>query len=218
MKLHPNKKTLLNYFMYYGWAIIVFAIVSFASLTLILSAVNKIYDHQRFSIFFSAYGLKEERFKNELLDELKDDGVIEINYFDYPCNSDQIVTYYDVYGEKSDINILSETDIKDMQQYVGDYFINITGYLKTELNLSNNYTYYSYDEKPYAIKIYDKDDNSYNDKFIYQEWINFSKGELTDNFYILLRRNSINFGEYGDKNKTTNAIKGLRYLINENTK
>lgn len=218
MKLTPNKKSLLNYFMYYGWAIIVFGIVAFASLTLILSAVNKIYDHQRFSIFFSAYGLKEERYKDELLEELKDDGVIEINYYDYPCDSSKVVTYYTVYGEKSDINILSETDIKDMQQYVADYFINITDPLISDLGLSNDYTYYSYDEKAYAIKIFDKDDESYNDKFIYQEWIDFKKEDLSDNFYILLRRNSINFGEYGDKNRTTNAIKGLRYLINENTK
>lgn len=218
MKLRPNKKTFLNYFMYYGWAIIIFGIVTFASLTLILSAVNKIYDHQRFSIFFSAYGLKEERFKDELKELLKEDGVIEVNYFDFPCDDPKVVTNYNAYGEKSDVVILNEKDVVDMKEYIADNFIDINDSLKSDLDLSNIYNYYSYDDKEFAIKIYDKDDDEYNQKFIYQEWINFSRDELTDNFYILLKKSSINFGEYGNKNKTTNAIKGLRYLLNENEK
>ena len=219
MKLRPNKKGVLSFFMYYGWLILAFGLVSFAALTLVLSSINKIYDHQRFSVFFAAYGIKEERYKDELGELLKDDGVIQVNYYSFFADDTELVTYYEMYGVKSDVIIFSEKDVTDMQEYIGDYFISITDPLKEELGISNNYSYYNYGENAYAIKIFDKNDASYNEKFTYSEWINFkSSDNYIENFYILLKKSSVNYGEYGEKNKSTNAIKGLRYILNESEK
>ena len=212
--LKPSKSKVLNFFMFYGWSIIIFSLVAFAGLTLIVSRINRINDNQRFSIFFCAYGLKEERYKNELYEELKEDGVLQVNYFDYLLDDSKIVTYYTSYGERSDINIMSEKDVKDMQEVIAEHYIPLTNDLLTELGLDAKYARYAYENTEYGIKIYDKEDISYNSSFSYQEWINFSndKGD-TDSFFILIRKNSVNFGK-----STTFGIKGLRYLIDENTK
>lgn len=212
--LKPSKSKILNFFMFYGWSIIIFSLISFAGLTILLSRINRINDNQRFSIFFCAYGLKEERHKDELFEQLKDEGVLQVNYFDYLLNDSKIVTYYSAYGEMSDINIMSERDITDMKEVIANHYLPLSNDLLNELGLDAKYARYAYENTEYGIKIYDKEDASYNDNLSYQEWINFSNDNGdTDSFYILIRKNSVNFGK-----STTYGIKGLKYLIDENTK
>ena len=218
--LRANKRNIANFLSYYLWIVIVFAIVSFAGSTLLLSAINKIQDHERFSIFIAAYGIKEDRGKEEIKTLLKDDGIVEVNYYSYRNDDSRIGAYYDAFGYYSEINILSEKDVKDMKETIKNVYIPFSDSLKNTAEIPLNYEYYpAFDGKIYALKIYDKDNETYNTHFNYTDWINFkSEKNQTDNFYLLLSYRSPNFGEYGKRNMNTSALKGLKYFINENTK
>ena len=217
--LKPTKKNITNFFTYYLWIVIVFAIVTFASTTLLLSAINKIQDHERFSIFFAAYGITEERGKEDIQELLKDDGIVEVNYYSYRNDDSRIGAYYQAFGYYSEINILSEKDVKDMKETIKNVYIPLTNEFKNAAEIPSIYQTYDYEDKPYALKIFDKDDESYNAKFNYSTWINFETPNIeNENFYLLLSYRSPNFGEYGKRNINTSAIKGLKYFLHENTK
>lgn len=217
--LKPTKKDITNFFTYYLWIVIIFAIVAFASATLLLSAINKIQDHERFSIFFAAYGITEERGKEDIQELLKDDGIVEVNYYSYRNDDSRIGAYYQAFGYYSEINILSEKDVKDMKETIKNVYIPLTNEFKNATEIPSIYQTYDYEDKPYALKIFDKDDESYNAKFNYSTWINFeTPNKENENFYLLLSYRSPNFGEYGKRNINTSAIKGLKYFLHENTK
>lgn len=217
--LKPTSKKITNYFMYYGWTIIVMGLVFFAVFTLILSSINKIKDNQKFSIFFATYGLTEKRYKEELKEHLKEDGVLEVNYYSFYLTDSNIGNLFDSYGYSAEISIVSGTDVKDMELGITKTYLPLTDELLNDIGVNEKYEIYTYKNVNYAIKIHDKNNEEYNNNFSYDEWIKFKneKGD-TDDFYLLLSLHSNNFGEYSKNNRGDSGIKGVKYFIDENTK
>ena len=219
MILKPSKIKVGNFFMYYGWLVIILSVLSFALSTVILSAINRIKANEKFSIFIAAYGIKEERNKKELLEYLKEDKVIEVNYYSYFKNELNIGDYFSAYGFNAEINILSEKELTDMDVGIKNMYIPFDNVIKTALSLNEKYQGYEYESDVYAIKLFDKDDESYNMNFKYQEWINFTfDGQEKENYYLLLNKNAPTYGEYSKRNIADYALKGVKYFLDENEK
>ena len=219
MIFKPTKSKVGNFFMYYGWLVIIASVISFSVYTLVISAINRIKENEKFSIFFAAFGLKEERYKNELLSYLKDDGVVQVNYYSYNYTDSNIGDYYTAYGYSSEINILSESDLNEMGAGIKDTFILIDENVKNELQLNEKYAGYAYENEQFAIKIFDKDNDSYNEQYRYTEWINFTSDSVEkENYYLLLSKFAPTYGEYSRVSVADYALKGVRCFLNENEK
>ena len=190
-----------------------------AVFTVVVNSINRIKDYEKFTLFIAAYGVTEFRYKDEITELLKDDGIVEVNYLSYRNDDENIGAYYDTFGYYADLNILSEKDIQDMKEGIKDVYIPVSDSLRNNINISDKYEYYAYDEVNYAIKIFDKDNDAYNDNFEYSEWINFKTKQGTkENFYLLLTHYSKTFGEYSKTNVSSSSLKALQYFLNENTK
>ena len=213
MKIYKDINRGKSYFYYFGWTILAFFAVFFLLFFFIFQNVYKIKPYQKIDFFWAAYGLKDRYYQQEILKEYEGDGLLEINMYDYPLTDPKIYDYYQAYGENSDFVILSEGDVISMQEVVKDKFMKLNDLL-TDCPSINNYDVYQYEESYYGIKLFDKDNDTYNDKYYYLEHVDFiSQSHESSSYYLLVNQNSINF------DKENNHIFGylaLEYFLSIN--
>ena len=215
MKIYKDKSVGKSYFYYFGWTIPVFLGVFYLIFFLIFQGVYRVKPYQKIDMFIAAYGVNDTYYQKHILNEFEDNGLIEINIYDYPVNDAKIYDYYQAYGEKSDFVILSEGDVNEMKDVIKDKFVSLNS-LSTDCPSINHYESFQYDSTSYGIKVFDKDNDSYNAKYDFTTHINFiSEGQVETNYYLLVNKESVNF------DKENNHILGylvLEYYLTLNEK
>lgn len=218
MDIKINKDKIKNFFSYYGWLVLVAIIVSFAGWYYVINTINEYAPNELIKFFIEAYQIKDDKIFNDLSDYLKEDGVQKIDVHTYSPDSKQIGDYYTAFGKSSDIIILHSKDLLDMSEAVSEDFISINAEFEAEMmeNVNEIYDFYTFENNKYAIKIYSADDDEYNQRFTYQNWINFNAEEKEKyDYYMLFSKNSLNFGEYNEAYLSKNAIKAVNYILKE---
>ena len=207
MKIYKDKSKDKSYFYYFGWTIPVFLGVFYLLFFVIFQWVYRVKPYEKIDMFIAAYGVNDRYYQNELIKELGKDGLIEVNIYDYPVNDKKIYEYYQAYGETSDFVILSEGDVSEMKEVIKDKFVSLDN-LSTDCPAINNYETYQYDSLSYGIKVFDKENETYNAKYDFTTHINFtSEGKEKTNYYLLINKSSINFDKQNNHN--------LGYLVLE---
>lgn len=206
-----NKRQRINFFTYYGWTIPLFLVGFWVTFYFIYNNVYAPKKYEKLVMFYAAYNLKDNSIHKEMKNALKPYGCLEVDYYDYSLTNPEIAKYYNTLKPNTDLFVMSEQDLTDMKEEISGQYMKLSNIILDKIHIPTTYQYYSYDETTYGIKIYDKNDNDYNQFTKFQNWINFSFEDKTDNFYLVINCDSVNFD---DEKGHTLGYKGLEYLLN----
>ena len=207
MKIRINRKV-IGHFLEYCWIFII--AIGIFSYTIFYYPIHKINEYKSYEkiVFFSAAGyVIEKDFSKNILEEFGDT-ILKIDVYDYSSKDELLGTLYESFGAKADFLILSETDLKTMQQYVKNNFLTLDD--KFISNNFEDYEYFIYDESKFGLKVYDHENQIYNENHKFSEWIDF---DGNDNYYLLTNIKSVNFNLKEEKKKSDNGYKVFNYLL-----
>ena len=205
-----TKQDRMTYFAYYGWTIPVFLVAFWVIFFFIFQQMYAPRRYEKLVFFYAAYYLKDDSFHKELRKDLQPYGCLDIDYYSYSLDDKSIASKYNSLKDNCDYFVLSETDLKDMDEYIANQYMVIDDSLINKAGIPSDYEFYSFGETKYGIKLFDKDrEYKYNDKF--SNWINFSNGSNTDSFYLVINKTSINFNE---EKEHMLGYYGLKWLTN----
>ena len=160
---------------------------------------------------FTTAEVVDERIIDELEDYLKDDGILEVTIYNADANS----SYYDIQLETNgfgngDILILPSSKTLDNEYLVQNSLLFNDKLISEFKEINPHIEFLQYETYTYAIKIYDINDETYNESLHFDEWV-----KLEETYYMMFVRNSPNLGEYGDKseNNHVSALKAAKYLL-----
>lgn len=170
---------------------------------------------ERVDFFIAAYGMKSNEYNIQIQKEFKKDGLIEVNFYSYIESDANVYNYYSANGEDADFVIFSETNIKDMNDYVKYHFVDVST-LAEDIPSLTKYDRYGFEGVPFGIKLFDGKDDSYNEKFSFTDLIEFTKeGKDNEAYYLLINSKMVNF----DKEKGhTLGYSVLKYFLTNHEK
>jgi hypothetical protein len=223
MKIAPTTKTVTDYFVSRGWLIIVFAALSYAVWYWPITAADAIQPFEKINFFFECYGLESNTLSDDITNLLEDEGVVEVNLYSYSPEDSNISTYYDKFGEESDFIVVTGSDVQTMFQNATStsarsLFVPFSDELRSAMTegFADDYSYYDVLSVPYALKIYDPDDSSYDEQHAFSQLLDFCPESGTcDSYYLLLNEDTPNFSPYGNDDTTGNGVVALNYFLKE---
>jgi|GEM_PF-6509176 len=211
-----NKKRVQTFFL----AKMPFLIVLYIFVTsLTFSVYNARFalrDNEKIQIFATTYGIKNNSFVNELLEELQDAGVMDVMLYDYSPATPRYYDFFTAQGLKSDFHIMPGAVLRDMQDVVNDYYVVLDANLKAMFinNGLDKYDFFTYDTNDIGLAIYKENEVAYNNNFTYADAFTFmSPNGESDDFYLLINRASLNIVGYNDKATTTHAFRAFAWLL-----
>lgn len=206
MKIRINK-AVVGHFLEYCW-IFVIALGIF-SYTIFYYPIHKINEYKSYEkiVFFSAAGfVKEKDFADNILDRFEDD-ILKVDVYDYSSKDTLLGTLYESFGAKADFLVLSEKDLIATKDAITKNFYALDNNF---LASNDNYDYYAYESINYGLKVFDHENDDYNNKYKFSAWIDF---DGDDNYYLLANKNSVNFNLSGESKTSANGYQVFTYLI-----
>jgi hypothetical protein len=219
MNLAPNKKDIGDYFVTWGWLIILFIGLSYVVWYWPISAIDSIKDYEQINFFFESYGLNDNTLQSDLLADLQEKGVVEVNLYDYAPTDVSLTSYYDEFGVASDFIVLTESGLDSMfnnasSTGVTSKFVPFSIDLRTATMPTDDYEYYKVGNIAYGLKIFDSSDSSYDEAHPFGRLLEFaSTGIVADSYYLLLNSATPNFKPFDADSVTSNAVEALRYFL-----
>lgn len=209
--IKPLKEERRTFFAYFGWTIPVFLAVFWVMYFFIFNQIYAVKPFEKLTFFYAAYGLKETSFHEDMRKELEATPCYEVNYYDYSLNDSTIYTKYSAVKDSCDFFIFSEHDLNEIGDTIGNNFkqVDDNQELFSQVELSAHYTFYLHSGIKYGIKLFDKDDEVYNEATKFKNYINFTFGDKKDSFYLVINKNSVNFSS-----EHILGYLGMRYLFN----
>ena len=211
-KLYKDSAKAKSYFYYYGWTVVVFLGVFFLLFFLIFQAMFHVKRTEKIDVFIAAYGLKDFEFDKKVETQFKDKGLVEFNVYSYMEDDANTANYFSANGEKADFVIFSESNIKDMQDYIQYNYMDLNS-VKDDIPSLSKYETYLDNDVPRGIKLFDGVNVAYNETQSFSNWIEFTKQDKeNESYYLLVDNESENF------NKENNHVLGyevLEYLLSE---
>lgn len=206
MKRNPNS-TFKKSLSYDFWKYLIIPISLSVLFYFVYQASDALKNYEKVEIFTN-FQLKDKDLNIDFLPSIKEEGTLQI-YHTYSQSDDAYTqTLLNARGlSKCDVLILSE---KYDVEWVKDKVINLEGEILDKIDNSGlTYDYSTYNEEIVGIKIFDKDNESYNSQF---EKIS-SYYDIDETSYLFLTKASVNIGEYNEKSYTDSAIKCFYYLL-----
>lgn len=210
-----KKLRLGEFFINYGWVLLIILVISIVGWYWPISVFNQPKDYEKISIFIEGFDLSDDTLSSDLEEHLKDDGVLRVDISLYSPIDPLINSYYTAFGEEADILFLVSSAVDSMfTNYPAgakEDWISYSPSLINDLSITGMMDYYVYEDEAYGLKIYDKDDSSYNRNI--DELGIFKTDEFNEDVYIFLRKASPNFGSYSNEPITSNGIKSMNYIL-----
>ena len=164
-----------RFYIYLGALLLVPLLCSYTVLQM-----TKPKENERFSLFVDVELKNEGLLKDHLLDELKEDLVIDA--YEMSRNDNLFNTYFSSYGLNSDICILSK---ETMDKFNTMYFLNLEG---TVFDNADNYHFGNYS---IGIPCHQKGSIELNEYFDFQS--------LDDDYYIAVSKDSVHLKDSTNK-------------------
>lgn len=172
------KNARLKDYLTYSWYIVLLvSLFSYALSYYLVSYVNEYERTEIFSLFVTSYEVKDDTLEQKIHEKYISYGINKVEIYNYSYDDKDISSYYSSFGEKSDLIILYESDLKDMEKGIKERFKPLNEY-------SVEYQTYKYEEVSYGIKI--------DDKMSLSSCFEF-KGKINDDSYILINNTSPHF-------------------------
>lgn len=200
-----NKKLIKEHFLYFGWVYLIIAAISIALSLWILPAKTRLKSYEKVGIFLAIQTYNGEVLKNKILEN--DDSLLDVDvYAENPTNY-YFASYLQSAGKQSsDFFITSKTAINE--EYIQSY----CAFLSTEKwrgEFVHAEELLTINERNYGFKL-DKNNP------VLQSALSF-EDEVEEDFYLLINRNSKNFGDFYCKEENTkesdHALKAIHTLI-----
>lgn len=183
-----TKEKVKTFFQYRMWLVLLIFLFTFVSFYWILHALNAYKPEEKFSLFAECYGLNDKESFDSIDKLLEDKKIPEFNYYLYSPDNKDIASYYSKFGSKSDLIILKESDLDEMEDTITNNFMILDDML------DGSYQYYKYTTNSYALKVYSYNDDSYNQTIKLSSMLNF-ENESQDNYYLLINNKSVHFNK-----------------------
>ena len=215
--LHVSKKGIKTHFSYNWWVYVVLPVLAISVIFYSFYLKDRLKANEQITIFTEINIADKREIRKGLLDELKDDGILKINFTDAAGANEMKYTLLEAQGfSLSDILIFSESTFNDsiianLVQFDDD-FVN-------QIKAKNEHVeiYQTLNSHSYGVKIFDFDDKEYNEKFNFSSWLNFDN--LEENYYMVLNSKSRNVGKFSThkkaKDENVAAFKAFTYLLGE---
>ena len=214
MTIYKDREKAKSHFYYYGWSILVFLVGFFLVFFLVFQSKFYVRRTQRVDFFIASHGLKDNDYYKTIEKKYKSQGLVECNIFSYLEEDPNVFNYFSANGEKADFVIFSETNIKDLKEYVPGNYLPISS-LEAEVEAVKNFETFDYEDKAYGIKIFDGENDTYNSKYKFTDLIEFTKeGVEKESYYLLVDNESPNFDK---ENKHTLGYTVLSYFLYDMT-
>ena len=216
MRIYKDITRQRSFFYYYGWTILVFFGVFFLVYFLIFQAMFNVKRTEKIDLFIAAYGLKDETISETIEKEFKKDGLIEMNIYSYVEDDKNLFDYFTANGENADFVIFSETNIKDLKEYLSENYYDVSTLMESAPSISHFDTYKYEGDKPFGIKIFDGQNDEYNNRFTFTDMIKFDyQDKEKESYYLLVDNQSPNFDK---ANNHTLGFSVLEYLLSSHEK
>lgn len=209
--IKSTKEERRTFFMYYGWTIPVFLVVFWVTFYFVFNQIYAVKPFEQLTFFYAAYGLKDNSFHEKMRKELEPQPCYEVNYYDYSLNDKTIYSKYSAVRDNCDFFVFSEYDLTEIAETAENIFMPIDGDMISRINLPAHYTFYEYNSVTYGIKLFDKDDETYNEQTKFKDYINFTYEDKKDSFYLVINKKSANFSV--ESNHILGYL-GMEYLFN----
>ena len=214
MRIYKDREKAKSYFYYYGWTVLVFIVGFFLTFFLIFQSMFVVKRTQRIDMFIAAHGLKDNDYSTKVEKKFKSGGLIEMNIYSYLEEDPNIFDYFSANGEKADFVIFSETNVKDLQEYVPANYMPLSS-LEATVESIKSFETFDYEGTAYGIKIFDGTNDAYNNKYKFQDFIEFTKeGVEKESYYLLVDNESPNFDK---ENKHTLGYSVLSFFLYDMT-
>ncbi len=214
MTLYKDREKAKSYFYYYGWTILVFIAGFFLIFFFIFQNMFAVKRTQRVDLFIAAHGLKDYDYSKKIQKKFKSQGLIEFNVYSYLEDDPKVFDYFSANGEKADFVVFSETNLNDLKEYLPNNYVPLSD-IATVVDKVNNFETFDYEGTGYGIKLFSKDSETYNNKYKFKDYIEFTKeGVDKENYYLLIDNESPNFDE---ANKHTLGYSVLSYFLDDMT-
>ncbi len=214
MILYKDREKAKSYFYYYGLTILVFIAGFFLIFFFIFQNMFAVKRTQRVDLFIAAHGLKDYDYSKKIQKQFKSQGLIEFNVYAYLEEDPNVFNYFSANGEKADFVVFSETNLNDLKEYLPNNYVPLAD-IATVVDRVNNFETFDYEGTSYGIKLFSKDSDTYNNKYKFKDYIEFTKeGVDKENYYLLIDNESPNFDE---ANKHTLGYSVLSYFLDDMT-
>lgn len=180
-------------------------------------SIFRIKPNEEIILFTSAYNIDREK-ESEMKEYLSEYGVRKVTYTIYPAEEQNYSAVLLLKGlGDADLLILRKTDLESLD--CARYFVPIDESLMNKYAQGQEWDFYNKNDTNYGIMIYQKDNDSYNDKLCFDDWLQFSQEDTSDDYYLLINVASKNIGEYSlntknDKNSET-ALRAFGFLLDK---
>lgn len=216
MNIYKDTTRQKSFFYYYGWTIVVFFAMFFLIYFLIFQSMFYVKRTQKVEFFIAAYGLKDDSYHKTIEKQFKEDGLIEANFYSYIEDDKNLYNYFTANGENADFIIFSETNVKDLKDYLIYNYYDVSTLVESIPSISHFDTYKYEDDKSYGIKIYDGQNEEYNNRFTFSDLIKFDyEGKEKESYYLLIDNQSPNFDKEGNH---TLGYSVLEYFLSTHEK
>ncbi len=170
-----------------------------------VESIDEYKDFEKIDLFCEGYSFLDPSLKETILQE--NEGVIfKMETHVYSPHMKEIAKMYAAYGEYADILVLTEKDLTDMDKAIATRFLSMDG-----LTIPANLTTYQYEDTPYAVKLFDKEDGTYNAHYALGDWLRFD--EEFESLYLLLNSRSQNMGELNAISKNDAGLHAFSTIL-----
>ena len=214
MRIYKDREKAKSYFYYYGWTILVFVVAFFLTFFLIFQNLFAVKRTQRVDMFIAAHGLKDFEYSSKVVKQFKKGGLVEFNIYSYLEDDINVMDYFSANGENADFVIFSETNISDMKEYVPANYVPLSS-LEDTVESIISFETFEYEGTAYGIKLFDATNDTYNSKYKFKNFIEFTEeGNDNESYYLLIDNGSPNFDK---ENKHTLGYSVLSYFLYDMT-
>ena len=197
------KKTLFHTWYFYPLAIALSTLLWMWG----FQAFHQPTKHQKLVMFVSA-NVKSDNFAKKIMNEhYERENLREVDVIGNLPSTVGYASKLNIYLNDSDYLILDEGTIEQVNARVGDFFVEMTSYVKEYVPATASY--YSKDTKDYGVKIKTKNESNY-----LSTYLTFDESK---DYYFFLSKTSKNLGKTLDEKneKHDNALTYMNYLLTE---
>ncbi len=215
MIVRLSKKRFNHFWTYYFIPIIFGSFLISWGLYLLVEIKDEYKGFEKIDFFAEAYSFLDDSLKKEILENNKDK-VYQFNTHVYSPRMNEIAKMYTAYGVYSDILLLRGQDLIDMDKAIKDNFLPLDNAFASYCQIPATLTTYSYQDVPYAVKVFDVNDAVYNEHYNLGQWLKYD--ETLDSLYLLLNIRSENLGKLNDISQNDAALTSFQLMLEKYSK
>jgi len=215
MKTAGLRKSVSDFFVSRGLLFVLIPLLSFAVWYYPLANVNAVRSEEQLNFFIVGYTYNDDGLDADLLDDdgLKKQGLYEVNISFYSPTETYLSSYYEAFGKSSEFLILPESDLdemfKDELEGVLETFYPWDKEVKALAGCASSDTFYALPESglEYALKLTSEAFPNIGGL------ADFQNAEGEGSAYLLLNRNTPNWGVLSDGSLTSLATSALPMFL-----